>query len=54
MACKNKCKKSCKTAAKYTLIVDTGAYFSDSIFGLFWEMTKHRFQHLMGGDGWMD
>ena len=39
---------------KYTLLVGKGTYFSDSIFGLLWEMFTHRFQHLMRGDGWMD
>ena len=42
------------TKCKYTLLVDTGAYFSDSIFGLFWEMTKHRFWHWRKGHGWID
>ena len=39
---------------KYTLLVGGGAYFADSLIGLFWEMPTHRFQHLMRGDGWMD
>ena len=39
---------------KYTLLVGTGAYFANSIFGLMWEVLTHRFQHLMRGDGWMD
>jgi len=48
------CKNNCKTTSKYTLMVDNGAYFSDSLFGLFWEMAKHRFWHWRKGHGWMD
>jgi hypothetical protein len=39
---------------KYALIVGKGAYFSDSLFGLFWEMLKHRFSHCRKGHGWID
>ena len=48
------CKNNCKTTSKYTLMMDKGAYFSDSLFGLFWEMTRHRFWHWRKGHGWMD
>jgi hypothetical protein len=39
---------------KYTLLVDTGVYFSNSICGLLWEMMTHRFWHWRKGHGWMD
>jgi len=39
---------------KYTLLVNTGAYFSDSVIGLVWEVIKHRFAHLRGDGKWMD
>ena len=42
------------TQCKYTLLVGEGVYFADSLFGLFWEMTKHRFWHWRKGHGWMD
>ena len=38
----------------YQLIVPTGTYSADNIFGLMWEMTKHRFWHWRKGHGWMD
>ena len=42
------------TQCKYTLLVGNGVYFADSLFGLFWEMAKHRFWHWREGHGWMD
>jgi len=39
---------------KYTLLVDSGAYFSDTIVGLLWEMLKHRLEHLRRDNAWMD
>ena len=39
---------------KYTLLVSAGTYTSDSLFGLFVEVMKHRLFHLKRGDGWMD
>ena len=39
---------------KYTLLVEGGTYYANSMIGLFWEMITHRFKHLMRGDGWMD
>jgi hypothetical protein len=48
------CKNSCKTTSKYTLMMDKGAYFSDSLFGILWEMLKHRFEHLRRDGKWMD
>ena len=39
---------------KYTLLVDKGTYFSDSLFGILWEMLKHRFEHLRRDGKWMD
>ena len=39
----------------YVLMVkDGGSYFSDSLFGLFTEIMKHRFEHWKRGDGWRD
>ena len=48
------CKNNCKTTSKYTLIVNEGSYFSDSLFGLFWGVFKHRLQHLRRDGAWMD
>ena len=31
-----------------------GYYESDSLFGLVWEMFKHRFWHLVKHGRWMD
>ena len=39
---------------KYKLIVKTGSYKSNSLIGLFFEMTRHRLWHLFNGDGWVD
>jgi len=43
-----------KNKYKYTLLVGNGAYFSDTIIGLFWEMLKHRLEHLRKDNVWMD
>ena len=42
------------TGNKYTLLVSTGMYSSDSFIGLLWEMLKHRFYHLREHGIWMD
>ena len=39
---------------KYTLLVENGTYYANSILGLLWDVLTHRFEHLMRGDGWMD
>ena len=39
---------------RYTLLVGKGTYFSDSIFGLMWEILTHRFKHLIRDGKWMD
>ena len=40
---------------KYTLLLrNGGTYFADSLFGLFTEIMKHRFEHWKRGDGWRD
>ena len=39
---------------KYTLLVDEGAYFADSLWGLFVEIMKHRVWHWKRGHGWTD
>jgi hypothetical protein len=41
-------------SCKYTLLVNTGAYFSDSVIGLVWEVIKHRFAHLRRDGKWRD
>ena len=39
----------------YVLVLKKGgSYFSDSLFGLFTEIMKHRFEHWKRGDGWRD
>jgi hypothetical protein len=48
------CSKKCKTTAKYTLVTDKRAYFSNSLFGLFLEMAKNKFGHLRRKTEWMD
>ena len=39
---------------KYTLLVSSGTYMADSLFGLFVEVMKHRLFHWKRGDGWTD
>ena len=39
---------------KYTLLVSDGAYFSQSLWGLFTEVLTHRLHHWKRGDGWRD
>jgi hypothetical protein len=39
---------------KYTLLVGGGAYFAQSLWGLFIEVMTHRWFHWKRGDGWMD
>lgn len=39
---------------KYKLVVAAGSYESDSLFGLLWEVFKHRLWHWRRGDGWVD
>ena len=39
---------------KYTLLVEGGTYYANSLLGLFWDILKHRFQHLWGDGKWMD
>ena len=42
---------------KYTLLVNnlsSDAYFADTIFGLLWEMFKHRLEHLRRDGVWTD
>ena len=39
---------------RYTLLVDGGAYFSDTIIWLLWEILKHRLEHLRRDGVWMD
>ena len=42
------------TEYKYTLLVGTGTYSANSIFGLTWEVLTHRFEHLWRDGKWMD
>lgn len=40
---------------KYKLIVKgIGYYEADTLIGLHWEILKHRFEHWLKGDGWVD
>ena len=39
---------------KYTLLVGEGSYFAQSLWGLFTEVIKHRFDHFVQGEGWID
>ena len=38
----------------YTLIVSNGTYTEDTLFKLFLTVMKHRFEHLLKGEGWND
>ena len=38
----------------YQLIVPTGTYSADNIFGLMWEILKHRLYHLFKHGRWID
>jgi len=40
--------------SKYMLYVKAGIYESDTLFGLLWEILKHRFYHLRKNGKWMD
>ena len=42
------------TEYKYTLLVGEGAYFSQSLLGLFVEVFTHRCSHLFKHGRWMD
>ena len=42
------------STTRYALIVEAGAYFSDTLLGVLWEMLKHRFHHLRKHGIWMD
>jgi hypothetical protein len=39
---------------RYRLVVKVGYYESDSLFGLLWEVFKHRLHHWRNGEGWVD
>ena len=39
---------------KYTLLVGEGAYFAQSLWGLFTEVFTHRCWHLWKHGRWMD
>jgi hypothetical protein len=42
-------------SSKYNLIVHgAGSYSHDSLALLLWEVIKHRVEHLLNGDGWID
>jgi len=38
----------------YQLKVPAGTYSSDNIFGLLWEVLKHRTSHLIKNRRWVD
>ena len=42
------------TEYKYTLLVGEGAYFAQSLWGLFTEVITHRWFHFTEGEGWTD
>ena len=55
MGCKDKC--GCKHKMQYTKAtykVPEGEYESDSLFGLVWEVFKHRCWHLWNHRRWVD
>ena len=39
---------------KYTLLVENGTYYANSMIGLIWEVLTHRFEHLWRDGKWMD
>lgn len=39
---------------RYELRVAEGAYYSNSLVGLLWQVFKHRTHHLLRGEGWND
>ena len=44
-----------KNKYNYVLVLGNGgSYFSDSLWGLFKEIMKHRTWHWKRGDGWVD
>ncbi len=55
MGCKNDCGCSMmKPKYYYRLKVPAGTYSSNNIFGLLWEVFKHRTSHLIKHRRWMD
>ena len=40
--------------SKYVLLVNNGTYAEDSLIKLLWTVLKHRFHHLISGEGWRD
>ena len=46
--------KSKKIKYKYTLLVNEGAYFANTIYGLISEVLSHRFHHWKRVEGWTD
>jgi len=42
------------TEWKYNLLVGDGVYHAQSLWGLFTEVIKHRFDHFVQGEGWRD
>ena len=54
MGCNN-CDKECdRREPYYQLKVPAGIYTDNNIFGLMWEVLKHRFSHLVKHRRWMD
>jgi len=43
-----------KPKPKYVLLVDHGTYAEDNLLKLFYVVIKHRFEHLLAGEGWSD
>ena len=40
--------------SKYTLIVSSGSYASDSLIHLLWIVFSHRLHHFVKGEGFRD
>tara|TARA_B100000519_G_C14202198_1_gene418470 strand:- start:857 stop:976 length:120 start_codon:yes stop_codon:yes gene_type:complete len=38
----------------YILKVENGTYTEDTLLKLFFTVLKHRFHHLIKGEGWID
>ena len=54
MGCGNCDKKCDRREPYYQLKVPAGIYTDNNIFGLMWEVLKHRFSHLVKHRRWMD
>ena len=39
---------------QFVLACPHGLYEADSLLELLWDVFKHRLEHFLNGDGWMD